>query len=216
LAKAHDVKRDAAAGGGLTKRHKPEWSQEKPVVGCVMHYDNGLEVNSEREKLFENPAGRSKGYALLVEHSKNRRLCVRTHRSKLCQTRPRGPGNNRACGHRRPQLRPRFFARARGGGAAGSRIASRAGEGFARIHRQNPINYGVLPLVFVDPEDYDRLHPGEVLHARDLRRASKSGQKLTLECSGAIAVKHDLTQRQADAILAGSLINWHRTQRAAS
>jgi aconitate hydratase len=26
-------------------------------------------------------------------------------------------------------------------------------KGFARIHRQNLINYGVLPLVFVDPED---------------------------------------------------------------
>jgi aconitate hydratase len=89
-------------------------------------------------------------------------------------------------------------------------------KGFARIHRQNLINYGVLPLVFVHPEDYDRLHPGDVLHARDLRRTIKSGQKLTLECNGAMAVKHDLTQKQADAILAGSLINWHRTQRAAS
>jgi aconitate hydratase len=89
-------------------------------------------------------------------------------------------------------------------------------KGFARIHRQNLINYGVLPLVFVHPEDYDRLHPGDVLHARDLRRTIKSGQKLTLECNGAMAVKHDLTQKQADAILAGSLINWHRKQRAAS
>jgi aconitate hydratase len=30
-------------------------------------------------------------------------------------------------------------------------------KGFARIHRQNLINYGVLPLVFTDPADYDRL-----------------------------------------------------------
>ena len=33
-------------------------------------------------------------------------------------------------------------------------------KGFARIHRQNLINYGVLPLVLVHPEDYDRLRLG--------------------------------------------------------
>jgi len=32
-------------------------------------------------------------------------------------------------------------------------------KGFARIHLQNLINYGVLPLIFVHPEDYDRLSP---------------------------------------------------------
>ena len=35
-------------------------------------------------------------------------------------------------------------------------------KGFARIHRQNLINYGVLPLLFVHPEDYDRLRKGDV------------------------------------------------------
>jgi aconitate hydratase len=33
-------------------------------------------------------------------------------------------------------------------------------KGFARIHRQNLINYGVLPLIFADPADYDRLDKG--------------------------------------------------------
>ncbi len=89
-------------------------------------------------------------------------------------------------------------------------------KGFARIHRQNLINYGVLPLIFADPADYDRLRAGDVLTARGLRRAITSAQELTVECNGAIAVKHDLTKSQADAILAGSLINLHRTPRAAA
>jgi aconitate hydratase len=88
-------------------------------------------------------------------------------------------------------------------------------KGFARIHRQNLINYGVLPLVFVHPEDYDRLHKGDVLLVRDLHRAIKSDDDLTLECNGRIAVRHNLTKQQADVILAGGLINCHRKKRAA-
>jgi aconitate hydratase len=86
-------------------------------------------------------------------------------------------------------------------------------KSFARIHRQNLINYGVLPLVLVNAQDYDRLRVGDVLRARNLRRAIADGEEVSLECNGAIAVKHDLTKRQADAILAGSLINLHRKGR---
>ena len=88
-------------------------------------------------------------------------------------------------------------------------------KGFARIHRQNLINYGVLPLVFVDPEDYDRLRKGDVLHVRDLRRALESGKEIMLECGRPIAARHGLTEKQVDTILAGGLINWHRKQRSA-
>jgi aconitate hydratase len=88
-------------------------------------------------------------------------------------------------------------------------------KGFARIHRQNLINYGVLPLSFVHPEDYNRLDKGDVLRVSNLRRAIRSGPDLTLECNGPIAVRHDLTAKQADLILAGGLINCYRKQRAA-
>jgi aconitate hydratase len=88
-------------------------------------------------------------------------------------------------------------------------------KGFARIHRQNLINYGVLPLVFVHPEDYDRLQKGNVLRVRDLHRAIKSNDDFTLECNGPIAVRHNLTKKQADVILAGGLINCYRKEHAA-
>ena len=83
-------------------------------------------------------------------------------------------------------------------------------KGFARIHRQNLINYGVLPLVFVHIEDYERLRVGDVLRGGDLRRAIKDGDGIELECNGAIAVKHDLTEKQVETVLAGGLINLHR------
>lgn len=87
-------------------------------------------------------------------------------------------------------------------------------KSFARIHRQNLINYGVLPLTFDDPALYDRLKPGDVLIARQLRHALETGGPLCLELKGTgsprIAARHNLTPRQAGIVLAGGLINWRR------
>ena len=83
-------------------------------------------------------------------------------------------------------------------------------KGFARIHRQNLINYGVLPLVFADLADYDRLDKDDILHARDLRRTLESAKDITLECNGPIPTRHGLTAKQVEVILAGGLINWRR------
>ncbi|HZT27550.1 MAG TPA: aconitate hydratase [Pseudolabrys sp.] len=83
-------------------------------------------------------------------------------------------------------------------------------KSFARIHRQNLINYGVLPLIFVHAEDYDRLRQGDVIRVRGLHRALRSGGEIALDCNGPIAVAHGLTEKQADVILCGGLINWHR------
>jgi aconitate hydratase len=93
-------------------------------------------------------------------------------------------------------------------------------KSFARIHRQNLINYGVLPLTFETAADYDRLKEGDVLTAEDLRRALGKGGPLGLEVQGAgsakITARHDLTPRQVQIILAGGLINWRRQSVAKS
>lgn len=86
-------------------------------------------------------------------------------------------------------------------------------KGFARIHRQNLINYGVLPLVFVNLADYDRLQKGDVLLARNLRSTLGNGEEVTLECKGAVSTRHGLTPKQIDEILAGGVINWRRDRK---
>jgi aconitate hydratase len=83
-------------------------------------------------------------------------------------------------------------------------------KSFARIHRQNLINYGVLPLVFAEPAGYDRLKKDDVLSARNPRRTLENGEEVTLECRGAVATRHGLTPKQIDVILAGDIINWRR------
>ena len=85
-------------------------------------------------------------------------------------------------------------------------------KGFARIHRQNLVNYGVLPLVFSEPSDYERLNQGDVLIARDLHRTLKKGGDFILEVQGkeSVSTKHGLTQKQIAVMLDGGLINWRR------
>ena len=90
-------------------------------------------------------------------------------------------------------------------------------KSFARIHRQNLVNYGVLPLVFADPADYDRLKKDDVLHVEDLRRTLDSGSDIKIRSGNStIITKHDLTRKQREAVLAGGLINWHRARIAAT
>jgi aconitate hydratase len=83
-------------------------------------------------------------------------------------------------------------------------------KSFARIHRQNLINYDVLPLVFADPKDYDRLDKGDVVIVRNLRETLETGDGITFEGKARIATGHDLTPKQIEVILAGGLINWRR------
>jgi len=84
-------------------------------------------------------------------------------------------------------------------------------KSFARIHRQNLINYGILPLLFVDPTDYDRLEMNDTLRVRDLRQKLESGGRILLESSNAaIETQHGLTSDQIEIILDGGVVNHRR------
>jgi len=88
---------------------------------------------------------------------------------------------------------------------------------FARIHRQNLVNYGILPLTFVDGEDYDKLAPDTTLTLDGLHGALDRGdQTFTVATGdGEIRVRHDLTDKQRQVIRAGGLVNWRRERLAA-
>lgn len=88
-------------------------------------------------------------------------------------------------------------------------------KSFARIHRQNLVNYGILPLVLVEIGDYERLQKGDVLKASNLREALRKGDTIRLACDGEIAARHGLTPREVDIVLAGGLINWRRASAVA-
>jgi predicted aconitate hydratase len=88
-------------------------------------------------------------------------------------------------------------------------------KSFARIHRQNLINYGVLPLRFTDPADYDWVAAGEFLQARHLRHSLEEGAPITLLCGGRrIETQHDLTADQIEIVLDGGVVNRRRRHAA--
>jgi aconitate hydratase len=88
---------------------------------------------------------------------------------------------------------------------------------FARIHWQNLVNFGVLPLTFADPTDYDRLSQGEKLSFAGVHAALRQGASLSASPTGGgnIALQHALSSRQIEVLLAGGVINWLRLRVAA-
>jgi aconitate hydratase len=86
-------------------------------------------------------------------------------------------------------------------------------KSFARIHWQNLGNFGILPLVFVDPGDYDRIDQGDVLTLAKLHETVQGGTELEVideTREQVYLARHSLSPRQVDMILAGSLIGLMR------
>ncbi|KUO72580.1 MAG: aconitate hydratase [Desulfosporosinus sp. BRH_c37] len=83
-------------------------------------------------------------------------------------------------------------------------------QSFARIHRANLINFGILPLTFVNEEDLTRMHAENILHLLNLHQAIQMPAPFAITLnneSDPIWIKHDLTERQAKILLAGGLLN---------
>ncbi len=87
-------------------------------------------------------------------------------------------------------------------------------KSFARIHRANLINAGILPLTFKNENDYDRIDQNDELELLNVRKDISDGKtELTLKnkSNGAeIPVLCELTGRTKDIILAGGLLDYTR------
>ena len=84
-------------------------------------------------------------------------------------------------------------------------------KSFARIHMANLINFGIVPLTFADPDDYDRLGEGDALRIADFRGAvgSRDTVMLTDDTTGReVLLRLDFTERQREILLAGGLLHY--------
>jgi len=82
-------------------------------------------------------------------------------------------------------------------------------KSFARIHRANLINWGLVPLEFDDPADYEAIERDDVLRFADLRDALQSGRRVAVtneRTGGAFQARCVLTPRERDILLAGGLL----------
>lgn len=81
-----------------------------------------------------------------------------------------------------------------------------------RIHRANLINFGIVPLLFADSEDYDELTQGDRLEIDNIREQLLSGAtRLTVRNAtrnSTFEVNCDLTERERKIVAAGGLLNY--------
>ena len=85
-------------------------------------------------------------------------------------------------------------------------------KSFARIHKANLINFGILPLTFVNPDDYDKVEQGAELVISGIRQALLDGRdRVTVEVNGEpVESVIDLSDRHREILVAGGLLNWAR------
>ena len=84
-------------------------------------------------------------------------------------------------------------------------------KSFARIHKANLINSGILPLTFENEADYDKIDLGDDLVLENIRDAVENGGKVILKnkTKGVeIPLVSDYSERQRKLLLAGGLLNY--------
>lgn len=81
-------------------------------------------------------------------------------------------------------------------------------KSFARIHWQNLINFGILPLTFKNPDDYEAIQLNSSVKIDDLPNClKKESFKISID-DQTIEVQQNLSERQKEILMAGGLINW--------
>ena len=88
-------------------------------------------------------------------------------------------------------------------------------KSFARIHRSNLINAGILPLTFVNEKDYDSISLGDELVLPDVKKLIEEGRDIVVEnkTKGTkILAKCELTDRTKAIILAGGLLDYTKKE----
>lgn len=85
---------------------------------------------------------------------------------------------------------------------------------YARIHRSNLINFGILPLTFKDEKEFDGIQQGDLLRIEGIRSCLQVNGSLTVQNvtqGRTFEVLHRLSRREIAILLAGGLLNYNRS-----
>jgi aconitate hydratase len=80
---------------------------------------------------------------------------------------------------------------------------------YARIHWQNLVNFGIVPLEFADRDDYEGIDQGDNLELLDVREEMQAGSEITVHNAtqdGTFTAEHSLNSRQVEIVLQGGMI----------
>lgn len=88
-------------------------------------------------------------------------------------------------------------------------------KSFERIHAANLVNFGIAPLIFKDPSDYEKLEQGDELEIENITQSIKEGRDLRVlnKTKGAsFDVTYQLSDRQREILLAGGTLAYMKTK----
>ncbi len=85
-------------------------------------------------------------------------------------------------------------------------------KSFARIHKSNLINFGILPLTFANPSDYDSIRQGDKLKIAGARKLIADGAtEIPVQINGKkVMTRIEVSDRHREILLAGGLLNQAR------
>jgi aconitate hydratase len=91
-------------------------------------------------------------------------------------------------------------------------------KSFARIHKENLINFGTVPLVFADPADYESIEQGDNVFIGGIKSAVADGvSEIPVLVNGReIMTRLDLSDRQRRILVAGGILNLAKEQKQSS
>jgi aconitase (EC 4.2.1.3) len=82
-------------------------------------------------------------------------------------------------------------------------------KSFERIHAANLVNFGIVPLAFADPRDYDRIEKGDELEIRDITGSLDKDILVRDKTKNInITLRASLSRRQREIVIAGGLLNY--------
>jgi aconitate hydratase len=82
-------------------------------------------------------------------------------------------------------------------------------KSFARIHKANLCNFGILPLTFVNPDDFEKFEKDSKLVFPDVKKRIKKGDtEIPVDVDGeTVMTRLEVSDRQRKHLLAGGALN---------
>jgi aconitate hydratase len=87
-------------------------------------------------------------------------------------------------------------------------------KSFARIHKANLCNFGILPLVFKNPGDYDLFETGKKVVFPEVRRHLENGDReipVAVDAREVVTIL-DVSDRQRRHLIAGGALNFVKSE----
>ncbi len=88
-------------------------------------------------------------------------------------------------------------------------------KSYARIHKDNLVNFGIIPLVFKNEEDYNLIEKGDILSLNSIKKDIQDNNDVIINNETKnveIVASYDLSERERNIILAGGKLNYVKSQ----